>query len=305
MAVRLAVGEISAAVLVWFVALWGFLLELEPFRGWFYHFMWWPLIFFLDGVLTRLEGRSRIWSDFPAFLRLAGFSVSFWLLFEAMNLYLLNWRYVGLEPRLWLRWPGYVLAFATVLPGMLWTAAVLSGAGVGAGVEGRPLAVPAWRPLWLVLGLICLVLPVLAPSWAFPLIWLSVFFLLDPLMDLLTGDSLSRRFLAGERQQVVTLGLAGLLCGLWWELWNYPSPARWIYTLPVLNFGKIFEMPVLGYLGFIPFALEGAVMYNVWQYLERQVLTSPTRRRWAWLIQVWWWLLMFLLLDSRTVISFR
>ena len=240
------------------------------------------------------------------FRSLTAFSVTIWLLFEALNLYLLNWRYVGLEPRLWLRWPGYVLAFATVLPGIFLTAELLAALGVGQRLKAkaRPLGLPAWQPLWLLLGAACLALPFAAPTWAFPLIWLAFFFLGDACLDLLSGDSLTRQFLAGERQRPLCLMLAGLLCGLWWELWNYPSPARWIYTLPLLNFGKIFEMPVLGYLGFMPFALEAAVLYRLMVWLDDRLAASP-RRPWFYLAQGGFWLVLFWALDVRTVLTFR
>jgi len=104
---------------------------------------------------------------------------------------------------------------------------------------------------------------------------------------------------------VYALLSAGLFLGFWWEFWNYPSLSRWIYTLPVLNFGKIFEMPVLGYLGFAPFALECAVMYSFLTALDRQVLDTPGRRTLAWMVQVLFWAVMFAAIDRVTVASFR
>jgi hypothetical protein len=300
-----ALVQLSLAVALWFVALGGRLLGAEPFSAWLYHFAWWPLILFLDALLWRATGRSRLWARPGEFLRLAGFSVTVWLIFEAFNLYLLNWRYVHLEPRLWLRWPGYVLAFATVLPGILFTADVLADRGVGSGVTGRPRRPGPWQPVFLLVGAACLVLPFLAPRYAFPLIWVAFFFLLDPILDLMTGDSLTRRFLAGERQRHLCLLLAGLLCGLWWELWNYPARAKWVYTLPVLNFGKVFEMPVLGYLGFMPFALECAILYNFLRTLDDRVLNTPRRRLLSYGAQLVFWLIMFAALDAWTVVSFQ
>jgi hypothetical protein len=230
--------------------------------------------------------------------------VSAWLVFEVFNLWLLNWRYAGLEPRLFLRWPGYALAFATVLPGVLLASRVLAALGVGANLRGRVRRLEQWQPLFLLLGVACLVLPFLAPRYAFPLIWGSFFFLLDPLLDLFTGDSLTRRFLQGERQEHLCLLLAGLLCGLWWEMWNYPAAAKWVYTLPVLNFGKVFEMPVLGYLGFLPFALECWVMYEIMKWLNRRLSGSPYHTMF-YIGQVVFWIVMFAAMDALTVITFQ
>ena len=73
----------------------------------------------------------------------------------------------------------------------------------------------------------------------------------------------------------------------------------------MLNFGKVFEMPVLGYLGFPPFALECAVMYNFMQVLDERVLVTPRRCRYAVVIQLVFWLVMFAAMDAWTVISFQ
>jgi len=54
---------------------------------------------------------------------------------------------------------------------------------------------------------------------------------------------------------------SGLVCGVLWEFWNYWAIAKWTYTVPFFGNVKIFEMPVLGFLGFPPFAVECWVMY--------------------------------------------
>ena len=300
----LATLQIALAAAVWMAAILGRLLEVEPFVTWLYDFAWWPLLLFLDGLLWRRTGRSRLWGQPGAFLRMLFFSVTVWLVFEVFNLWLLNWRYVGVEPRLWLRWLGYALAFATVLPGILLTAEVLATLGVGAKLRGRRRPIENWQPAFLLAGVACLVLPFIAPNLGFPCIWVAFLFLLDPLVDLLTGDSLTRRFLRGARQEHLCLVLAGLACGLWWEMWNYPAAAKWVYTLPVLSFGKVFEMPVLGFLGFLPFALECRVMDDFLTVLHRRL--SGSRGLVLFYVgQVAFWLVMFWALDVRTVMSFQ
>ena len=59
--------------------------------------------------------------------------------------------------------------------------------------------------------------------------------------------------------------LGGVTCGLCWEFWNYWAVAKWTYQLPFLGDlerYKIFEMPWLGFLGFLPFAVECWVVFN-------------------------------------------
>jgi len=63
-----------------------------------------------------------------------------------------------------------------------------------------------------------------------------------------------------------------LLCGVLWESWNFWSDAKWVYSVPLVDFWHVFEMPLLGYLGFMPFALE---CYLFWQ------LFNIIRNAWA------------------------
>ena len=296
--------EISVALGFLALGLGGVLAGPTLVREYLYFFAWYPYLLLLDGLLRWRQREYRLRARPGNLLKMGFFSVTIWLVFEAFNLVLGNWRYTGVLLHWWLRWPGYVLAFATVLPGILLTARVLAAWGAWPGARGRSRAWTSWQPLFLILGTVCLVLTLTLPRYAFALIWPAFFFLLDPINDLLTRKSLTRRWLAGERQEIFCILAAGLICGVWWEMWNYPAATKWVYTLPVLNCGKIFEMPVLGYLGFLPFALECAVMYNFCQALEEKVLTTPRPRRWFWLGQLAFWLIIFAALDAWTVISF-
>jgi len=45
------------------------------------------------------------------------------------------------------------------------------------------------------------------------------------------------------------------------EFWNFWAATKWEYHVPYLGHIKIFEMPVLGFLGFLPFAVESYAIY--------------------------------------------
>ena len=99
-------------------------------------------------------------------------------------------------------------------------------------------------------------MPLAWPRIFFPLAWGFLFLLLEPLNYRGGGDSLIRSW---ERRSYRTLGTylaAGLLCGILWELLNYWARVKWIYTVPGFEELKLFEMPVAGFLGFPPFAVE-------------------------------------------------
>ena len=48
--------------------------------------------------------------------------------------------------------------------------------------------------------------------------------------------------------------------GFFWEMRDNPSLARWSYTLPHVSCCRLFEMPILGYGGYLPFGLECLVV---------------------------------------------
>ncbi|MGZ3591613.1 MAG: DUF4332 domain-containing protein, partial [Thermodesulfobacteriota bacterium] len=76
------------------------------------------------------------------------------------------------------------------------------------------------------------------------------------------GKSLLRDLKEGNPRKIYLLLIAGLICGLLWEFWNFWAPSKWVYTVPFFDRAKGFEMPFLGFLGFPPFAVQAYVMYN-------------------------------------------
>jgi hypothetical protein len=69
---------------------------------------------------------------------------------------------------------------------------------------------------------------------------------------------------AGDRPFVRRWLAAGIVCGILWEFWNHWALAKWRYVgVPVFPSVRLFEMPLAGYLGFPPFALEVFAMYHL------------------------------------------
>jgi hypothetical protein len=114
-------------------------------------------------------------------------------------------------------------------------------------------------------GAACLLLPFLVPLGAarrlFILVWVGFIFLLDPVNHRLRLPSLLGDLEHGHWSRFSSLLISGFVCGWFWEFWNYWAAAKWYYVFPMFQQFKIFEMPVPGYLGFLPFALECFVMY--------------------------------------------
>lgn len=235
---------------------------LKPF---FFLPAWWSLLALLVGLNRRGPRAPGSARDAAVFARRAAVSVPFWLAYEALNLRLRDWEYIGLpEPR-GPRWAGYALAFATVLPAILETAAFLR-ARWPAGETGarRPwLLGPGAAAAQSGLGALCLALPLWEPALFFPLVWASAFLLFEPAVAAKRPAASWLAALAeGSSRDLRVLLTSGLLCGLAWEGLNFWAGGKWRYTFPWPRGPKLFEMPWLGFVGFLPFALGAASAWH-------------------------------------------
>ena len=269
------------------------LLHVEPFWTWNTPIAWTGFIIFADSIVFRSRGHSWIRSAPGEFVLLAMASVPLWLVFEWFNLYIRNWHYTGLPENFWLRQFGYAWAFATIWPAIFegaeligvlragWAGRVAQD-GVAHAAYPAPSAHPAPAALPALAGTAMLVVPLLvSPEIARYLaapVWLGFIFLLDPINARLGGDSLLAEWRDGRFERTMNLALSGVLCGLLWEFWNYWAHAKWHYTVPIMENLKIFEMPVPGYFGFPPFALECFTMYEFLRRLSVR-LTPHTARQ--------------------------
>ena len=285
----------------------GLVLLVEPVLSWYFHLAWWSYIVAVDALNRRRTGRSLLRDEPRRFVWLAVGSVAWWTLFEALNLRLGNWYYVMDHPSRAVRWTGGVLAFATVLPGIVETLALVESLGWLGAVRVSPLRWGrAKEALVLALGAACLLLPLAWPDLFFPLTWGSFVFLLEPWNRRHGRRSFLRDLEHGEAGPLCRTLLAGLICGVLWEVWNYWARTKWIYTVPGFERMKLFEMPLLGFLGFPPFAVECLVVIRCAQALWTRVTprARPAARAAAVVAGAVLTLLVFRAVDPVTVDSF-
>ncbi len=248
----------------------NFFLKIEPFASWYFPIIWLGFILTVDAIVYKLKGDSLISNRFEQFLGMVVISALFWWIFDFSNLIIQNWSYSGLEG---LSSSGGgvtfknifgTLSFATVLPAFFETVELIRAFHL---FDKRKLKRKHKITKHLLHGMIgsgiaCFLLAFLLPKFAFPLIWLAFFLILDPINYLHKQPSIIQHI--KDRNLVIPLSLllAGILMGFFWEFWNYWAVPKWTYTLPAfVNFLKIFEMPILGYLGYFPFAFELYAMY--------------------------------------------
>lgn len=233
---------------------------------------WTGVILAADGLLA-VRGRSWL-ARHPRELFLSALvSIPSWLLFEFYNRPRfwradgpeLWWHYQGLPP-----WPergfGYAWAFATITPAMLLVAELVRGFlnRLPQGEGGRIPKEVAW--VLILAGFPLAFLPLAWPSPYFAAdVWLAWPLLLEGVNFLRGHPCLMRDFERGDRSRFVALLSAGALCGFIWESLNFLASARWVYTVPFAGNIKVFEMPILGYLGFLPFAVA---VFDLWVFLR-------------------------------------
>jgi hypothetical protein len=234
--------------------------------------IWTVYIGAVDAAVYRWRGDSLL-HHAAAFWGMAGLSIPAWLIFEAYNLRLRNWAYVGLPRHFWELAVGAGWAFATIFPGLFETAELIH-ASFAQGLRCRPWRRRAGAP-WVTAGVVLLVAPLLAPArwggYLFALVWAGFILLLEPLHREGGWPSLWADLEAGQPGRGVALLLAGGACGFFWEFWNYWARSRWEYIFPILHRWRIFAMPVPGFLGFPPFAWECFALYT----LLAQLLLPP------------------------------
>ena len=98
------------------------------------------------------------------------------------------------------------------------------------------------------------------PNYLFPLLWVSPLLIVVSVQTLFGGRHVFSEVPRGDWRPVVSAALAALVCGVFWEMWNYYSSPKWLYDVPFVQRFLLFEMPLIGYAGYLPFGLECAVL---------------------------------------------
>jgi len=319
-----------AACLIFGISTLAMLSGFEPFYSGYYSFAWWSYIIFIESFLYCRGAKSLLFENPWKFLLLLPLSATVWLVFEALNFRLSDWHYLNIPSDTVVRWTGYLVAYSTVLPGIFSTTALLEFMGVLKNSKAAPIDDPqrlrgvpppkavaklaggrtAYKP-FILIGVLSLLLPLVWPKYFFPLVWGAFIFLLEPLNHKAGAPSLLREWEKGSLRNFYLLLLAGAVCGLLWELWNFRAGSKWIYTLPHSGFLKIFEMPLLGFLGFPPFAVECYTMTTAFFLLISKIREKyrPVRALGIYaavaVLIVLFDLLVFAGIDRFTVISFQ
>ena len=240
-------------------------LQIQPLGEYSFFPLWLGYILTVDAIVEWRTGSSMLTRNPVSFGMVFLVSIPLWWIFEGINQFTQNWHYLGAESYSGLRY--FLLAslhFAIVIPAVFETAELVGsfsfmerfGRGPGIYISRRFLVGS------LIVGVVSLLAVVLLPEYAFPLTWLSLFFLMDPINYLGRRPSIIAPLQVGDWRKVVALGLGALICGWFWEMWNFWAFPKWEYNIENVDFIPIFGMPLLGYGGYIPFGLEVFAAYH-------------------------------------------
>jgi hypothetical protein len=227
--------------------------------------LWLGYILVVDALVQNRRGKSLWTQSRKNFALLFVVSAPVWWLFEAFNWRTRNWEYLG--GNVFTRFEYYLLCticFSTVMPAVFETAELVRTFRWLERFASGP-RVPPTRGVcagFALAGLAMVSLTLLLPRFFYPFVWTSLVLILEPLDRWLGRQNILDSLQCGDWRPVISLSLGALICGFFWELWNYYSWPKWIYHTPGAQFLHVFEMPLPGYGGYIPFALELYALKN-------------------------------------------
>jgi hypothetical protein len=221
--------------------------------------LWLGYILAVDALVLGRTGTSLWTRSRRDFALLFVASAPVWWLFEVINERTANWEYLGSTSLTVFEY--YLLctiSFSTVMPAVFETAELARSFRwldrFASGPRLRPT--PALNAGLFLSGVAMLALTLVWPKYCYPFVWTSLVLILEPLNHWLGRPHFLQHLRQGDWRPVISLSLGALICGFFWEMWNYYSYPKWIYHTPGAQFLHLFEMPLLGYGGYIPFALE-------------------------------------------------
>lgn len=256
----------------------GWILSWNHHFGWFpqlpgkvqvqlsYAPLWAGFILVMNGLCVKRSGHSPM-TDHPwAYAATFPASSLFWWFFEYLNRYVWNWYYVGIAELDAVEYTLYAtVCFASVLPGVCAVAAWLHtfavfGDKVYSGMARVNLRKPGWCLFLGILAATGLAGIVFIPDYAYPLLWISPLTVFLLVQFLLKEKCVLDSFAKGNWSLFFRFGVASLICGFCWETWNYYALAKWVYAVPWAHRFQIWEMPLVGFAGYLPFGVECAAV---------------------------------------------
>jgi len=240
---------------------------IESLSYFTYPFLMWGVIGLFDFLNQKRWGESLIKNNPKKFWgNIVPLSIIFWLFFEFGNLLYVQWEYLNVPSNKPTAVFLTILSFGTVIPFVVEVIWLLQGPVKSFPVPLKKKMSSFYSLVLPFVGFLLLFLYILDPSFLMAqTIWIAPFLFLLPFMPLQKAS-----FIKAKR---FTLYLIGgiLLSGFVWEVLNFWAKTKWHYLI-FPNALRVFEMPVIGYLGYIPFVFS---LIAVYLFINR--FFAPTR----------------------------
>ena len=243
--------------------------------------LWIAYILLVNAISQKRTG-SCLMCDRPLFfLLLFPLSALFWWFFEYLNRFVQNWYYIGPRFSPWSYFWYATLPFSTVLPAVLSTTEwIKHSAWIQNGFKSLPPVAPIqsrWpAAIAMAVAGAGLILIGVWPNILFPLLWLSPLLIVGSLQTLMGEQHVFDELAAGDWRRAVAAAVSALICGFFWEMWNVYSLAKWQYSIPLVHRFSLFEMPILGYAGYLPFGLECLIIGDLLKGIIKPVDSAAT-----------------------------
>ena len=256
-------------LMIFVFGLYGLVFNIPVVDTLWYIFGWYGYLLVLDVVIYCIQDHSFISDRKIELLEMLLWSVSFWYIYEAYNLILKNWYYIfGFKSPV-VQFIYGLLAFATVFPASFFHYELLKALGLFEDSTPSPRAFKILRPFSKYFGALCIILPLIIPKYTFWMVWGATLGIPAVINYNIGAESLLRDLKQGTATRVYRLLVGGLMAGVVWEGLNYWARCKWIYTVPGLEELKLFEIPVLGLLGFPILAVSSFSYYSLLNHFLR------------------------------------
>ncbi|MGB3800611.1 MAG: hypothetical protein WA952_12425 [Lewinella sp.] len=270
------------------ILLWGKFERPLWWINWAVIPLFWGFTLLLDGIVFRRTGGLSLFARQPHELLAMGLaSCGGWMIFEWLNFFVNdNWYYPHgdrLSDDQFLLY-AFLGSSGLMVMSFEWYSLFNSWEGFRRRYANGPRITfgKITKIILLVLATVGLFTCAFIPDYSFGILWTSPLVILTITLSLLGIWTPFQLIREGNWTPVLFLALTYFIQGFLCECWNYFSgvhvagqavqtinPDYWVYSIPFVDVLHVFEMPMLGLGGYLPFGIYCGVWWIVFAYLLR------------------------------------
>ena len=267
------------------IFLMGHFTSPKWFLNWAYVPLYWGLTFVLDGIVYKRTGGKSIFNNAPKELIGIGVSsVTGWLIFEYFNFFVQEYWYYPMgdliqDDEFFVY---AIFASSALLPLAFELYSLFNSFPSWVNMYKKGPKITLGKPVQIVLLLLAfagLFFMSFYPTWLCPVIWVSPLIIITVSLDMVGLWTPFSSIKKGNWTPVLFMALTYLVAGFMLEGQNYLSathenglpiteyPGYWVYNVPFVNRFHLFEMPVVGFYGYLPFGIYCLVWWILFAFL--------------------------------------